>query len=106
PPLTLPGSLSLSLSLTDDDGVVIGYEHLAVDVDELCHQAPFQFSMCAQSSKRDVVHPLVIHYKNKKHTHTHADTHADTQKHTHTHTLTHTHTETLMCICTQSKAYR
>lgn len=47
--------------LTDDDCVVVSDEHLAVDVDELRHQAPLQLGVSPQAGERDVVHPLVVH---------------------------------------------
>lgn len=51
--------------LTDDDCVVVGDEHLAVDVDELRHQASLQLSVSPQARKGDVVHPLVVHWAGK-----------------------------------------
>lgn len=48
---------------TDYDGVVVGDEHLAVDVDELGDQLPLQLSVSPQTSDGDVVHPLVSHWK-------------------------------------------
>lgn len=46
---------------TDDDRVVVGDEHLAVDVDELRDQASLQLDVRAQASKGDVVHPVIVH---------------------------------------------
>lgn len=46
---------------TDDDRVVVGDEHLAVDVDELCDQASLQLGVSAQTGEGDVVHPLIVH---------------------------------------------
>lgn len=46
---------------TDDDRVVVGDEHLAVDVDELRDQASLQLGVRAQAGKGDVVHPLIVH---------------------------------------------
>lgn len=57
--------MEAKISLTNDDGVVVSNEHLAVDVDELCDQASFQLSVSPQSSKGDVVHPLIFHYKSR-----------------------------------------
>lgn len=52
--------------LTNDDCVVVSDEHLAVDVDELCDEAPLQLSMSPQASEGDVVHPLVVHWETAK----------------------------------------
>lgn len=51
------------LNITDYDGVVVGDEHLAVDVDELGDQLPLQVSVSPQAGDGDVVHPLVSHWK-------------------------------------------
>ena len=48
---------------TDDDGVVVGDEQLAVDVDELSDEASLQLCMGPHTGKGDVVHPLVVHWK-------------------------------------------
>jgi len=48
---------------TDDDGVVIGDEHLAVDVDELGDQLPLQGGVGPQARDGDVVHPMVPHWE-------------------------------------------
>lgn len=48
--------------LTDDDSVVVGDQHLAVDVDELRHQLPPQLSVSPQAGDGDVVHPLISHW--------------------------------------------
>lgn len=48
--------------LTDDDCVVVSDDHLAVDVDELCDQPSLQLSVSPQTSKGDVVHPVVVHW--------------------------------------------
>lgn len=48
--------------LTDDDRVVVGDEHLAVDVDELRDQASLQLGVSPQASEGDVLHPLVVHW--------------------------------------------
>lgn len=48
--------------LTDDDCVVVSDEHLAVDVDELRHQATLQLRVGPQAGEGDVVHPLVVHW--------------------------------------------
>lgn len=49
--------------LTDDDRIVVGDEHLAVDVDELGDQTSLQLSVSPQTSEGDVVHPLVVHWE-------------------------------------------
>ena len=51
---------------TDDDGVVVGDEHLAVDVDELRHQLPLQRRVGPQTSDGDVVHPRVAHWEERR----------------------------------------
>lgn len=33
-----------------------------MDIDELCDQASLQLGVCPQTSKGDVVHPLVVHW--------------------------------------------
>lgn len=50
-------------TLTDDDGVVVRDEHLAVNVDELSHQFSFQVSVSPETSEGNVVHPLFSHWK-------------------------------------------
>lgn len=47
--------------LTDDDGVVVCNEHLAVHIYEFSHQSSLQLSMGSQTSKRDVIYPLIPH---------------------------------------------
>lgn len=54
-------STDVCVCVTDDDGVVIGDEHLAVHVDELRHQLCLQLSVSPQTNDGDVVHPLVPH---------------------------------------------
>lgn len=49
--------------LTDDDGVVVGDEHLAVDVDELGDRPPLQLGVGPQTGDGDVVDPLVSHWE-------------------------------------------
>ena len=49
--------------LTDDDGVVVGDQHLAVHVDELGDEFPLQLGVSPQAGDGDVVHPLVSHWK-------------------------------------------
>lgn len=52
--------------LTDDDGVVVGDQHLAVDVDQLSDQRPLQVGVRPQAGERDEVHPLVPHCKHDR----------------------------------------
>lgn len=50
-------------AFTDDDGVVIGDEHLAVHVDELGDQLPLQLGVRPEAGDGEVVDPLVPHWK-------------------------------------------
>lgn len=59
------------LLFTDDDGVVVGDEHLAVHVDELGDQPPLQLSVSPQTTDGDVVDPLVPHCKQEEAFHYH-----------------------------------
>lgn len=52
--------------LTDDDGVVVSDEHLAVDVNELCDEASLQLSVSPQASEGDVIHPMVVHWRGEE----------------------------------------
>lgn len=52
--------------VTDDDGVVVSDEHFAVHVDQLRHQFRLQLGVSPQTSKGDVVHPLVPHWEGEQ----------------------------------------
>lgn len=59
--------LLIILAFTNNDGVVVGDEHLAVDVDELGHQFSLQISVSPQTGDGDVVYPLISHWnKNRR----------------------------------------
>lgn len=58
----LPSVSTGGRSRTDDDRVVVGDQHLAVDVDELGDQLPLQLGVSPQTRDGDVVHPLVSHW--------------------------------------------
>lgn len=57
--------------LTDDDGVVVRDEHLAVDIDELSDELPLQISVSPQTSDGDVVYPVISHCKQTPHSYNH-----------------------------------
>lgn len=52
--------------LTDDDGVVVGNEHLAVHIYQFSHQLSLQLSVGPQTPKRDVIHPLIPHCRDRE----------------------------------------
>lgn len=64
-----PPAAASRAELTDDDGVVVGDQHLAVDVDELRHQLHPQLSVSPQAGDGDVVHPLISHWNQTQTSH-------------------------------------